>query len=71
MKFSLIFFQNKNDPAYHVADWKFYLNLAGSELPMVSLEKLTEVLEETPSKIFQGILYRTGKGPVENLSRFE
>ena len=34
-----------------VLDWKFYLNLAGSEMPMVSIEDMSDRLKESASSI--------------------
>jgi hypothetical protein len=33
---------------YVPTEWRFYLNLAGSELPLVSTETMTDILSQEP-----------------------
>jgi len=43
-----------------ILDWKFYLNLAGSELPMVTIEEMTERLRKSPDSIVDAFLLPDG-----------
>jgi hypothetical protein len=44
----LNFFLSIRDP-----DWKFYLNLAGSELPLVPMSEIEEILSKlSPYQVF-------------------
>ena len=36
-------------------NWKYYINLAGSELPIKTLKEVSEVLTKYPSSIFHGV----------------
>ena len=45
-------------------DWKFYLNLAGSEMPLVSIESMSKVLKNARSSIIDSF-------PLPNKDRLE
>ena len=45
-------------------DWKFYLNLAGSEMPLMSIESMSKVLKNASSSIIDSF-------PLPNKNRLE
>jgi hypothetical protein len=51
-------------------DWKFYLNLAGSELPLVSIEQMSQILENAPGSIIDRFI-NPHKSRIEDVSILE
>ena len=49
--------------------WKFYLNLAGSELPLKTVPEMQEILKDVKDGIFEGkpVAYKHSKRLIESL----
>ena len=47
--------------SFSFIDWKFHLNLAGSELPLVSIDKMQDVLRQTPGSIMESAPFQGGE----------
>ena len=53
--FKLYYNEAKLKTFYKIfSDWKFYLNMAGSELPMMPIEKLSQTLENATESLVAG-----------------
>jgi hypothetical protein len=65
-------FHCTNKKSFILLDWKFYLNLAGSELPLVSIERMSQILENAPGSITYGVISKfiTRLRDVAALERF-